>query len=138
MSLLEADYVDTGKIKYVVHPFYLGNPEMGFAAEAAWCAQDQGKYFEFQHALYENQGNIAYNQNTMADIAASLGLDTDAFVQCMSNRTHQDDVENARQAAINKGVNSTPTFFINNQRIEGNRSLSAFKQIIDQELAIAQ
>jgi len=111
---------------------------MGFAAEAAWCAQDQGKYFEFQHALYENQGNIAYNQNTMADIAASLGLDTDAFVQCMSNRTHQDDVENARQAAINKGVNSTPTFFINNQRIEGNQSLSAFKQIIDQELAIAQ
>ena len=70
-DLLVADYVDTGKIKYVVHPFYLGRPEMGLAAEAAWCAQDQGDYFGYQHALYENQGEIDYSTNSLADLGES-------------------------------------------------------------------
>ena len=45
---------------------------------------------------------------------------------------------NARQAAVRRGVNSTPTFFINNQRLEGNQPYSVFERSIEQELAIAQ
>ena len=137
-ALLEAEYIDTGKEKYVAYPFNLGRPEMALATEAAWCAQDQGNFFGYQHALFENQGQIAYDQVSLTDLAASVGLDTNTFVQCLSSRTHQADVENAREAAFNRGVNSTPTFFINNQRVTGNQPYETFQKLIDQELVIAQ
>ncbi len=137
-SLLEADYIDTGKVRFIVHSFNLGRPEMALAAEAAWCAQDQGQFFEYEHALFENQGLIAYNQSSLINLTAQTGLERDAFSQCLSSRKHQADVENARRAAVNVGVNSTPTFFINNRRVEGNQPYEVFQSIIDQELAAAQ
>jgi protein-disulfide isomerase len=107
------------------------------AAEAAWCAADQGKFFEYEHDLYENQGT-AWNQSNLTDLAAGVGLNRETFGQCLSSGAHRAEVENARQAAISQGVSSTPTFFINNQRVEGNQPYENFKQIIDQELAKAQ
>lgn len=137
-DLLEADYIDTGQVRFIVHPFNLGRPETALAAEAAWCAQDQGQFFEYEHALFENQGTMPYNQGTLTDLAASIGLDRDAFAQCLSSRTHQADVENARRAAVNQGVSSTPTFFINGRRVEGNQPYDVFQRIIEQEIASAQ
>ncbi|GIK41077.1 MAG: hypothetical protein BroJett011_49100 [Chloroflexota bacterium] len=134
--LLDAEYMQTGKVKFIVHSFNLGRPEMALAAEAAWCAADQGKFFEYERALFENQGT-AWNQGNLADLAGRTGLDQNAMSQCLSSGTHRADVANARQAAINKGVSATPTFFVNNQRIEGNVPYEEFKRVIDQELARA-
>ncbi len=136
--LLEAEYIDTGQVKYVAYPFNLGRPEMALATEAAWCAQDQGKFFEYQHALFENQGMIAYDQASLINLALETGLDGAEFTQCLSSRKHQADVENARQAAANRGVNSTPTFFVNNQRVTGNQLYDVFQRVIEQELVLAQ
>jgi protein-disulfide isomerase len=136
--LLEAEYVDTGQVKYVAYPFNLGRPEMALATEAAWCAQDQNKFFEYQHALFENQGTIAYDQASLTDLAVETGLDVSAFSQCLSSGEHRADVEEARRAAANRGVNSTPTFFINNQRVTGNQPYDTFQRIIEQELVLAQ
>ena len=105
---------------------------------AAWCAQDQGDFFGYQHALYESQGEIPLTQNALTSLARNIGLDDNIFSECLSSRTHRADVENARRAAANRGVNSTPTFFVNNQRVEGNQPYPVFQQIIDQELAAAQ
>jgi protein-disulfide isomerase len=136
--LLEAEYVDTGKLRYVAYPFNLGRPEMALATEAAWCAQDQGEFFAYQHALFENQGLIAYDQATLTDLALELGLDGGQFSQCLSSGEHRADVEEARRAALNRGVNSTPIFFINNQRVTGNQPYDVFQRIIEQELVLAQ
>ena len=136
--LLEAEYIDTGKVKYVAYPFNLGRPEMAMATEAAWCDQDQGKFFEYQHALFENQGLIAYDQASFTNLAAETGLDVATFSQCLSSRKHRADVEEARRAAANRGVNSTPTFFINNQRVTGNQPYDVFQRVIEQELVLAQ
>ena len=111
---------------------------MAFATEAAWCAQDQGKFFEYQRALYEKQGQIAYDENGLTDVASQVGLDSAVFSECLSSGKHRAEVENARRAAANRGVNSTPTFFVNNQRIQGNQPYEVFKQVIEQELAKAQ
>lgn len=111
---------------------------MALATEAAWCAQDQGRFFEYQHALYENQGLIAYDQASLTDLAVETGLDVAEFSQCLSSRRHQADVEEARRAAANRGVTSTPTFFINNQRVTGNQPYDTFRRIIEQELVLAQ
>ena len=106
---------------------------MILATEAAWCAADQAKYFEYQDALYENYG-VAFNHNNLMDLATGLGLDQDTFSQCLAGGTHKLALEEARQAAIRQGVNSTPTFFINNQRVEGNQDYAILQQIINQEL----
>jgi len=110
---------------------------MGLAVEAAWCAQDQGKFFEYQHALYENQGMEMSPQN-LARLAQEVGLDLESFAQCLSNGTHRTDVAQAAQAAGSRGVSSTPTFFINNRRVRGNESYEVFQKLIEQELARAQ
>lgn len=133
-----ADYVDTGKARYVVQPYYLGNPAIGFATEAALCANDQGAFHDYQRALFKLQGQIDYTNATLTEVATSLGLDGDQFSQCLGDRKYRQMVEEGRQAAINKGINSTPTFYVNNQRVEGNQPLSVFQSIIDQELSIAQ
>lgn len=135
--LLDAEYIKTGKVRFIAHSYNLGRPETALAAEAAWCAADQGKFFEYERALYENQG-VVFGQANLVDLAARTGLNRDTFNQCMSNGTHRTDVENARLAAVNRAVNATPTFFINNQRVEGNVPYEEFKRIIDQELAKAQ
>lgn len=136
--LLKTDYIDTGKVRYIVHSFNLGNPQTALAAEAAWCARDQDRFFEYHHALFENQGQIALNQSSLIDLAASLGLDRNTFSNCLANRTHQTEVENARQAAARRGVDSTPTFLINNRPVEGNQPYDVFQRIIDQALASTQ
>jgi protein-disulfide isomerase len=112
---------------------------MALATEAAWCAQDQGKFFEYQHALFENQGQMAYTAAGLTELAAVQGLNDASFNECLSSQRHQADVENARRAAANRGINSTPTFIVNDsQRIEGNQPYEAFQAIIDQELAKVQ
>src|SRR5512134_1263445 len=100
--------MQTGKVKFIVHSFNLGRPETALAAEAAWCAADQGKFFEYEHALYENQGT-AWNQSNLTDLAAGVGLNRETLGQCLSSGAHRAEVENARQAAISQGVSSTPT-----------------------------
>ena len=138
MDQLLEEYVDTGQVQYIAHPFYLGNPAIGFATEASLCANDQDAFHDYQRALFTVQGQIDYTNANLTDIASSLGLGNDQFSQCLANRTYQTTVEDGRRAAQNKGVNSTPTFFVNNQRVEGNQPMSVFQQLIEQELAIAQ
>jgi predicted DsbA family dithiol-disulfide isomerase len=65
-------------------------------------------------------------------------LNRETVTQCLSAGRHRADVENARQAAMNQGISSTPTFFINNRRVEGNQPYETFQQIIEQELANTQ
>ncbi|RME74412.1 MAG: hypothetical protein D6784_09980 [Chloroflexi bacterium] len=137
-GLLEADYIETGKVRFVIHPYYLGNPAMGLATEAALCAHDQGKFFEYEHLLYEKQGQIDYSPQSLVSLAGEVGLKQDTFSQCLRDRKYQDYLENARRAASNRGVKATPTFFINNRRVEGNQPYEVFKSLIEQELKLAQ
>ncbi len=137
VAKLDENYIETGKVKYIVHPFHLGNPEIAFATEAAWCMADQDKFFEYQYTLFENQGMVI-NQQSLANLAENVGGDKTAFAECLSNRTHQDAVENARRAGLNRGISSTPTFFINGQMVRGNQPYEDFQQMIEQFLATAQ
>ncbi|HMQ55506.1 MAG TPA: DsbA family protein [Anaerolineae bacterium] len=131
-------FVETGQVKYVVYPYYLGNPLIGRATEAALCANDQGKFFEYQRTLFQKQGQIQYSPEELTQVASEVGLDTEALNQCLSNGTYRDRVEQGRLTAVQRGVNSTPTFFVNNQRIEGNVPYDQFVTVINQELQLAQ
>ncbi len=134
-SLLDKEYIETGKVKFVAHPFYFGNPAMGLASQAAWCTAEQNKYFEYSDVLFKNYGTN-FNEDILTDLAAQVpGLNANAVRQCLTAGTYRDKLEEAYQMAVMKGIQSTPTFFVNQQRIEGNQAIEKFREVIEQELA---
>jgi len=135
LPLLEEEYIETGKVKHVIHPYYLGNPQIGQIAEANYCAVEQDMYFEYREAIFKNT-NLMLNRSGLIEIARGVdGLDAGQIDACLSAGTYQNTIASGRAAATRRGVNSTPTFFINGQRVEGNQPYERLKQLIDQQIA---
>jgi protein-disulfide isomerase len=124
-----------GKIRLVYRnlPLTQIHPQSMNSAEAAMCAGDQNAFWKFHDKLFENSD--ALNDDIYGTIAADLGLDTTAFEKCMNDHKHQAAIEEDMQFAIDLGVQSTPTFFVNGLAIVGAQPLSVFQQVIDEELA---
>lgn len=103
------------------------------AAEAAQCAFDQKKFWEFHDLLFQDIQLL-----TKADLLAyaqQLNLDMKTFQDCLDKGTHRQDVLNDYQAGLALGVGSAPTFFINGRMLVGAQPLSLFSSVIDAELA---
>jgi predicted DsbA family dithiol-disulfide isomerase len=67
--------------------------------------------------------------------ARDLSLELTSFEACLNSRKYQDEVQADSDFALNLGVRSTPTFFINGLAVVGAQPLDVFKQVIDKELA---
>jgi len=125
-----------GKIHFVYRDFPLGmHPFAAKAAEAAQCANDQGKFWEFHDALYADQTKLAVPD--MEATAGKLGLDAAKFKSCLDSGKFASEVAKDVQDGNKAGVSSTPSFFINGVSVVGAQSPDAFSEIIDQELAKA-
>lgn len=130
-------YVATNKVYFIFTPFSFLGQESIAAAEAAYCASDQGKFWEYKDILYanwngENQG--AFNNRRLLAFAEKLGLDLNQFRTCVENKTHSQKVTDDRLYGTNKGVNSTPSFLVNGKKV----SLGQLTQTIEEALAAAQ
>ncbi len=124
-----------GQIRLVYRNFPLTSihADAFSAAEAALCAGDQGRFWEYHDKLFGREyglGEEAYLQ-----YASDLGLNEDAFRECLTGRKYQEFVQQDMDFAINLGIRSTPTFFINGLPIVGAQPLGVFTNVIDQELA---
>jgi protein-disulfide isomerase len=123
-----------GKIKFVYRHLPLDSihPDAIPAAEAAMCAGEQDAFWQFHEKLFssESLGSQVYIQ-----YAQDLGLDMKTFETCVSDRKYQQAVATDTNFAIDLGIRSTPTFFINGLAIVGAQPLDVFKQVIDKELA---
>ncbi len=105
--------------------------ESTWAAEAAECANEQGKFWEFHDKLFNGDlGTTAYQK-----YASDLGLDMAKFNDCLTSHRYAENVKADQAWATNLGVQSTPTFFVNGIPIVGAQPLASFKQLIDWELA---
>lgn len=123
-----------GKIKLVYRhlPLTSIHPEAFPAAEAAMCAGDQNAFWQYYEKLFSSD---SLGRNTYVQYARDLDLNMDSFEACLTERKFQDAVQADLDFAVNLGVRSTPTFFINGLAIVGAQPLDVFKQVIDQELA---
>lgn len=110
-----------------IHPF--ARP----AAEAAMCADEQGKFWAFHDAIFALGGQI--DEKSFAAIGAKLGLDGQALETCMAERRFKDFVEADVQAGEVAGVTGTPAFFVNGIPLKGSRDLDDLSRVIDGELA---
>lgn len=116
-----ANYVATGKVKMVFHDFLVidanvGGTESLDAANAALCANDQGKFWPYHDWLYANQyteGSGAFTKDRLKAIAHQMGgLDNAKFDSCVDSGTHNGDVQ-AEQKQIPSGATGTPTIVVN-------------------------
>jgi protein-disulfide isomerase len=134
LSRLMTEYA--GKIRFIYRDFPLGgHPEAQPAAEAANCAGDQNAYWEFQDSIFS--GLYGYGRSAYEQYALDLGLDIDKFSTCLDNRKYQAEVQEDYSDAIALGVQSTPTFFINDRQVVGAQPFETFQQIVEAELAKA-
>jgi protein-disulfide isomerase len=123
-----------GKIRLVYRDFPLPmHPDAPKAAEAALCAEDQGKYWPMHDRLFANQEKLSVPD--LKGAAKELGLDTAKFDKCLDSGEKAKAIEANRKAGDEAGVSGTPAFFINGRLISGAQPLPAFKAIVDEELA---
>ncbi len=140
---LKQDYIPQGKVKMVFRNFAFLGPESLAAAQAAECANDQGKYWDYHDALYqaetadeakhpgvsENNGNL--NRALFMKIASDLKLNTTNFGTCIDSNKYAGLIQTDTQTAQGFGITGTPTFFINDQEFPGLIPYTQVKQVID-------
>lgn len=123
-----------GKIRWVFKDYPLKRHEYAKkAAEAARCAAEQNKFWEFQDVLYGSKDPLTVDN--MKGLAKGLGLAPDQFAQCLDTGKHGAAVEKELETAQAVGVDRTPTFIINGRMATGSIGVDRFKQLIDEELA---
>jgi protein-disulfide isomerase len=127
-----------GKVRIVFRDLPLLNihKNAGHAAEAAHCANDQGKFWEMHDRLFANQQKLA--PADLKEHAVALGLDATAFNQCLDSGKYTAEWRRDSEEASKLGLSGTPAFFINGRLISGAQPFDAFAQIIDEELALAE
>lgn len=101
------------------------------AAEAAECANEQGKFWQYHDILFQNQERL--DKESLKVYAGQLGLDAAQFNRCLDSHKYRNEIEKDFQDGKRLGVGGTPTFFINNRKVEG-ASLSVFESIIKSEM----
>lgn len=126
------DYGD--KVRFAFKDFPLPmHPEAQKAHEAAHCAGDQGKYWEMHDVLFENRSSLSVE--ALKRYARNIGLSATKFDSCLESGKHEKTVKDDIRAARSVGVNGTPTFFINGERLVGAQPAEAFREKIDAILA---
>ncbi len=117
------------------HFAFLGQ-ESQWAAEASECAGDQTEdaFWAYHDKLFnsqngENQG--AFSKDNLKRFASDLGLDTQAFNQCLDSGKFTTIVQSETQNAQALGVRSTPTFVVDGQPVVGAQEFAAFQQLIE-------
>ena len=142
---IESSYIDTGKTKLYFVDFPFLGKDSETAAEASYCANEQGKYWQYHHILYANQGEINSgwaDVDALHKFATDIGLDMDEFSACLDSGKYSQRVSYNKEVGLSNGVAGTPVFFIvgpdgSVERIDGPQPFLTFAGIIDSMLGEA-
>jgi protein-disulfide isomerase len=129
---LSEKYGDQIRWSFKDLPLVSIHPEAQPAAEAARCAGDQGKFWEYRAALFEES---RLNAELHQRISESLQLNPEEFQKCLSSQKYAEVVQADLAEAESLGINGTPAFVVNGVILSGAQPVEAFTRIIDRELA---
>jgi len=121
---------------------FLG-PESGWAAEAAYCADEQGQFWPYHDKLYQSQGSEgggAFSRDNLKRFARELGLDSSAFNSCLDSGKYVAQVQSDTNSAGQAGVRGTPTFILNGRQVnvmarDPQVAIKNFRSVFDAELS---
>ncbi len=126
-------YVATGDVFFKYVPFsFIGN-ESFQAAEAAYCAEEEGKFWDYHDLLFnnwngENAGN--FSDKRLVAFAAELGLNEGDFRSCLNSNRYNDEVQEGLRYGRSLGVSATPTFSVNGQLVYGDTLFSTIDGLL--------
>jgi len=143
-KLIVENYVVTGKVYFIFTPYgpggnYIGQESLD-AANASFCAADQGMFWEYHDILFANNTgeNVGdFTEKRLEAFAKSIGLDMNKFQDCFKASQFNDKLNEGIVAGRNAGINVTPSFLINGKIIEGAQPNEVFIQEIEAALASA-
>jgi protein-disulfide isomerase len=140
-------YVTDGTVYFVYHSFgdFIG-PESTAAAEAAYCAGDQGKFWEMHDTIFANwngENAGAFSDRRLLAFAETLGLDMDTFRTCFNNESYAELITQDGRDGLAAGIKATPSFVltytvngeVKTKLIEGAQPFEIFQQEIQAALA---
>jgi len=126
--------VNTGKVRLgYVHFAFLGE-ESQWAAEASECASEQDKFWEYHDLLFEKQSGEnqgAFSKDNLKKFAAEMGLDQKKFDDCLDSSKYASVVTGQTSFAQQLGVQSTPSFIVNDQPVIGAQPFESFQKLIE-------
>ena len=139
LEIIKDDFIETGKIKLVFKDFPLNGPDSRKAAEATYCAEDQGKYWEYHDELYKNWGGERtgwITTESLQEFAVAVNLDLNEFNNCLNDEIYKKRVNMIHEFGKEVGIDATPSFFIFNDekiiKIRGNQPLEVFLKTFDE------
>lgn len=114
-------YVTTGKVYFTYVPFsFIGNESIR-AAEAAYCAMDQGQFWGYHDILFANQAGEntgTFSDSTLKQFAQRLKLNTSEFNSCFDSNKYAQKVMDDVNLGKSKGVSATPYFLVNDKLVD--------------------
>jgi protein-disulfide isomerase len=132
------EYINSGKVNLVFKDFPLNGPDSVLAAEAAYCAGDQGKYWKYHDELYANWGGERTGWVTMESLnkfAKTVNLEMIGFNSCLNEHKYNQKVLELEKFGKDIGIDATPTFLIFTDekiiKIRGNQPIDVFRKVID-------
>jgi protein-disulfide isomerase len=131
LDQVKAKYGDKVRIVFRQYPLPFHN-NAAKAAEAALCANEQGKFWELHDTMFKNQNALAVED--LKKSAATLGLNADDFGKCLDSGKHAAAVQNDMKEGAAAGVSGTPAMFINGRFISGAVPIDQITSVIDDEL----
>lgn len=134
---IKKDYVDSGKVRVVWKDYPFLGEESRWAAAAARCAQEQGKFWEYHDYVFSNQSGEnqgAFSKDNLKKFATELRLNTAKFNECFDSNKYDQKLSEALTYGQQVGVSGTPASFINGKQISGAASYTTFKAEIEAAL----
>lgn len=136
---LVSEYVKPGKVKLEFRQFPLSGhaPGSNMAAMASLCAADQNAFWTYHNRLFaaQDRGQPGYVLDALVQYADELGLDSRAFLQCMSSQQYRDEAAASANEALTLGLNATPSILVGDTLMTNPFDYNELKAAIDSQLA---
>jgi protein-disulfide isomerase len=138
LNTIVEDYIKTGRANLVFKDFPLNGPDSVLAAEASYCAEEQGKYWQYHNELYVNWGGERtgwVTRDSLNQFAATVKLSLEQFNSCLDEQKYRQRVLDIHQFGREIGIDATPSFLIFNGekvvKIRGNQPIEVFIRTIE-------
>ena len=139
LNTIQEDFINTGKVKLIFKDFPLNGPDSLLAAEAAYCAEDQEKYWQYHDELYTNWGGERtgwVTRESLDNFAKTVNLNLNEFNKCLYDHKYQNKVKTIHEFGKEIGIDATPSFLVFNGekiiKIRGNQPLEVFLKTFEE------
>jgi len=140
MPLLEKEYIETGKVRFIYRPLgdFVKDRSSRLTAESLYCAGEQGKFWEMHDWLYANEARWLNTDDVAATFvstaAPEIGLDGARLSNCLNQERYYSRVISFVDDATQRNIYSTPTFLVNGRLLEGALPIEQFRAAIEEAL----